>query len=154
MDALNCSICDQDFSSQVSLDKHIVTNKHKTNEKINILEEENNTLKSEKNALSNELAETYDIMEDMKIEITNDQVNLNLMEKKLQEALARIEEINKMVKCDIEAINERNSKNIDDLKKEIDKLNNTKLNNMNKNYILCTGIGMGLITLFLRGYTR
>ena len=78
MDALNCSICDQGFSSQISLDKHIVTNKHKTNEKINILEEENNTLISEKNSLSNELAETYDIMEDMKIEITNDQVNYHL----------------------------------------------------------------------------
>lgn len=110
MKDLKCEICDQTFTNQMSLDKHLTTIKHKTNQKIKNLIEENIKLTEQKNVISNELALTYEEIESTKIELTNQKYDYQKLSKKIDITLGRLEEISNMIKWDIDCLQVKNDK--------------------------------------------
>ena len=101
MENLQCLICEQDFTSQLGLEKHLNTNKHKTNNKIKKLTDENNILKQDKSKITDELKLAYQEMEQAKVELNTHKYDHTTLIKKVDITLARLEEISNMIKWDI-----------------------------------------------------
>lgn len=110
MKDLKCEICDKTFINQISLDKHYNTIKHKTNQKIKDLIEENIKLTEQKNVVSNELALTYEEIESTKMELTTQKYDHQTLRKKIDTTLSRLEEISNMIKWDIDCLQTKNDK--------------------------------------------
>jgi len=126
MKDLKCEICDQTFINQISLDKHYNTIKHKTNQKIKDLIEENIKLTEQKNVISNELALTYEEIESTKLELTTQKYDYQTLSKKIDITLRRLDEISNMIKWDIDCLQTKNDKMLTMLisnNKEINKKN-------------------------------
>ena len=114
------------FINQISLDKHYNTIKHKTNQKIKDLIEENIKLTEQKNVISNELALTYEEIESTKLELTTQKYDYQTLSKKIDITLRRLDEISNMIKWDIDCLQTKNDKMLTMLisnNKEINKKN-------------------------------
>ena len=139
MENLECLICKQDFSTQIGLEKHLNTNKHKTNNKIKKLTDENNILKQDKSEIISELNLAYQEMNETKMKLDKQKYDHSAIIKKVDITLARLDEITNMIKWDID-----DSKN---RYKEIIKLidDNKQSNNIfNFKTLLITGIAFSL----------
>ena len=66
---LHCDVCDQDFKSQNSLEKHNVTVKHTTNYEILTLREQNDALTAENQKYVEELEQMDQQLNSKKMEI-------------------------------------------------------------------------------------
>lgn len=136
MENLECLICEQDFSTQLGLEKHLNTNKHKINNKIKNLTDENNILKQDKSSITSELNLAYQEMEQTKMKLNTKKYDHQTLIKKVDITITRLEEISNMIKWDTDESKSRY--------KEIIKLinDNKKSNNSIFDFktLLITGI--------------
>ena len=76
MGSIKCEICDQNFINQISLDKHLQTNKHKNNKKLKNLLGDINKLKVNKEDISKELEDANQEIIKLKEQLSKNNVNL------------------------------------------------------------------------------
>ena len=136
MENLECLICKQDFSTQLGLEKHLSTNKHKTNNRIKKLTDENIILKQNKCEIINELNLAYQEMNETKMKLDKQKYDHATLIKKVDNTLARLEEISNMVKWDIDESKNRYK----EIVKLIDDNKQSKNSIFNFKTLLITGI--------------
>tara|TARA_B100000900_G_C20422917_1_gene651710 strand:- start:13 stop:480 length:468 start_codon:yes stop_codon:yes gene_type:complete len=152
MDKLTCEICDQDFSNSIGLEKHINTNKHKTNKKLLELTNENEMIKEQKNSIANELSDTYETMENLQMKVDSDKYDIEHLHTKLDATLQRLDEISQMILSDIESLKIRNNKNISELENKIKSYQNKENKPTNGRNFIYGGIGIAIISILIKNF--
>lgn len=78
---INCEICNQDFKSELGLEKHNITNKHATNFEIKVLKDDKISLQNENIQLHENILILSNKIENFKIESVQTLLEINKMKK-------------------------------------------------------------------------
>ena len=138
METIECKTCEQQFSSQLSLQKHNETNKHKKNKKMKNLISSNIKLSESKKELSEELGLIHEELSATKIKLKSQKYDFQNLTNKIDLMLARLEEISNMIKLDREILKKNNKEIV-----------STKENEITTNYFGIKKILLSTSTLIL-----
>ena len=95
---INCEICNQDFKSELGLEKHNITNKHATNFEIKVLKDDKISLQNENIELHENILILSNEIENFKIEAVQNLLEINEMKKLNNKKCCTIESLVSKVK--------------------------------------------------------
>ena len=144
---IRCDICDQDFKSQSSLEKHNVTIKHITNSEIKYLRESNDSLTVENQRIIQELEEMNDEFNIQKIEIENFNNELNIKKMTIEDLNQKINNQKEIILDRAEAVKSLSNK-IKELEEKVKKYNENDYFSL----LSMGGIGLTIVFYFTKQY--
>ena len=146
---INCEICDQEFKTQLGLEKHYTTLKHTTNSEMKHIKDTVTELQNENNSLHHEEEILNDKITCLKNELEISDLETSNLKKELKSYQNNIIQNNGIIEALTKKISELKKEN-EELKESI-RLHDSKKNNL-FNIFAIGGVGLSVFVYLVKDY--